>query len=190
MRHPLRIARVHGRTKARLESLYREARCPRFRIRVQMVLLSIQGKTIQEIASTVRQSRETVRRWLRRFLEEGVNGLTEHDHPGRPPIITEEIECYLLECIEQQPREYGKDRATWTTALLAEEVKTRYGVQVTDECIRQHLGEIEVVSRRPTWSVKHIAVQQPGYAQKKRQLQGSWRIHPVVPMSTSRMKPR
>jgi transposase len=173
MRHPLRIVKVHSRTKTRLESLYRGARCPRFRIRVQMVLLSIQGKTIQEIAAVVHESRETVRRWLHRFLEEGINGLTERDHPGRPAIITEEIECYLLGCIEQQPRAFGRDRATWTTALLAEEVKTRYGVQVTDECIRQHLGQIEVVSRRPTWSVKHIAVQQPGYAQKKRQLQDS-----------------
>lgn len=173
MRHPLRLSKVHGRTKARLLSLYRDARCPRFRIRVQMVLLSIQGKTIQEIAVTVHASRETVRRWLHRFLEEGVNGLTERDHPGRPAIITAEIECYLLECIEQQPRKHGKDRATWTTALLAEAVESRYGVRVTDECIRQHLGRIEVVSRRPTWSVKHLAVQQPGHPQKKPQLQGS-----------------
>lgn len=96
--------------------------------------------------------------------------MIERAHTGRPAQITQEIECFLLACIDQPPRALGQDRASWTTALLAEVVEARFGVHVTDECIRQHLDRIEIVCRRPTWSVKHLAESQPGYVQKKLRL--------------------
>lgn len=190
MRPPLRITKVHGRQKARLERLYREAQCSRFRTRVQMVLLSMAGRTLEEIAEIVRESDETVRRWLHRFMAEGCDGLIERMHAGRPAQVTPEIECFLLTCIEQSPRALGKNRAGWTTALLAEVIEAHFGMQVSDECVRQHLDHIEIVCRRPTWSVKHLAQQQPGYAQKKARLPGCCAIRRVVQMCMWRMKLR
>jgi transposase len=190
MRQPLRITKVHWRQKARLERLYREALCPRFRTRIQMVLLSMAGRTLNEIAGIVRESDETVRRWLHRFMSEGCDGLIERVHAGRPAQVTSEIECFLLTCIDREPRALGKDRAAWTTALLAEVVEAHFGVVVTDECIRQHLDRIEIVCRRPTWSVKHLAEQQPGYAQKKPRLPGCCAIHRAVQTCMCRMKLR
>lgn len=64
-------------------------------------------------------------------------------------------------------RAFKLKRPGWTTALLAKLVRRIFKVRVTDECIRQHLERIEAVCRRPTWTVKHLAEQQPGYAQKK-----------------------
>jgi transposase len=171
-----------------LEKLYREAVCPRFRVRVQMVLLAIAGKAVKEIAQIVRQSDDTVRRWLQRFEEGGCDGLTERSHPGRPAQITPDIECFLLSCIDQSPRAFGKDRATWTTALLAEVIEAHFEVRVSDECVRQHLDRIEIVCRRPTWSVKHLAERQPGYAQKKLRFRAFCAIRRVAPMSMFRMK--
>lgn len=188
MRQPLRITKVHWRQKARLERQYREAQCPRFRTRIQMVLLSMAGRTVNEIALIVRESDETVRRWLHRFVDEGCDGLIERVHTGRPAQITPEIECFVLACIDQQPRAFGKDRAAWTTALLAEVVEAHFGVAVTDECIRQHLDRIEIVCRRPTWSVKHLAERQSGYAQKKLRLPGCYAIRRVAQMCMCRMK--
>lgn len=188
MRRPLRITQVNWRQKARLECMYREANCPRFRIRVQMVLLSIAGKTIQEIAEIVRESDETVRRWLNRFIQGGCDGLTEGMRTGRPAKVTTEVECFLLTCIEQSPRDYGLDRSMWTTELMAKAVEAQFGQWVSGECIRQHLAQNEAVCRRPTWSVKHLAIQTPGYAQKKPPLHGFCDIRHGAGMCMSKMK--
>src|SRR5438105_10164959 len=87
--------------------------------------------------------------------------------PGRLPEITAGIEKFLWECVEQSPRDFGLHRPSWTTALLAKLVKRQFKVEVTPECIRQHLGRIDIVCRRSTWTVKHKARKKIGYAQKK-----------------------
>ena len=101
-------------------------------------------------------------------MREGCAGMTEAPRSGRPLAITPAVEQFLHECVRQTPREFGVHRPCWTTALLATVVRRRFKVKVTDECIRQHLPRIEAVCRRPTWTVKHRAVQRPGYAQKRR----------------------
>ena len=164
---PLLRVRAQGRQLTRLQSTYQCTRCPRTRLRIQMVLLSHQGYSIEEIARITRHSDETVRRWLHRFLEEGCAGLNESPYSGRPPAITSAIEHFLLECIPSSPRDFGINRPCWTTTILARLVKQRFKVEVSDECIRQHLEKFGVVCRRPTWTVKHLAQQKPGYAQKK-----------------------
>jgi transposase len=150
--------------------MYRQTPNPRTRIRVQMILLASAGKDVSEIAAITRVSDDTVRYWLHRFLLYGYAGLIEGDHPGRPAQVTTDIECFLLDCLERSPREFGVPRPTWTTATLAQVVARRFRVEVTDECIRQHLERRDIVCRRPTWSVKHLAQQQSGYAQKKGRL--------------------
>jgi transposase len=137
-----------------------------------MVLLSRQGYAVSEIADITHQSDDTVRHWLWRFMREGCAGLHEAPRSGRPLEITPAVEQFLRECVRQTPREFGVHRPSWTTALLATVVWRRFKVKVTDECIRQHLPRIEAVCRRPTWTVKHRAVQRPGYAQKKARSQG------------------
>ena len=172
MRPTLRITDIHWRQRARLQQLYRETDCPRTRVRVQMVLLSIEGFSVSEIARIAHQSDDTVRRWLYRFLEQGWPGLREELHSGRPADITPAIENFLLICLKRSPRRFGFSRPTWTTAAVASVVNEKFKMEVSDECIRQHLQRLEIVCRRPTWTVKHLAEQQPGYAQKKAGLQG------------------
>ncbi len=172
MRQPLAVRATASQLKS-LQKLYDHPDSSRTRTRVQMVLLSHGGYQIAEIAQITKQSAETVRRWLQRFLREGCSGLREAPHSGRPPQITPAIEVFLRECIEHRsPHEFGFVRATWTSALLAQAVRQQFRRQVTPECIRQHLAQVDVVCRRPTWTVKHIAKQQLGYAQKKAPLQG------------------
>ncbi len=172
MRPPLHI-HVTSKQCERLQQMYNQADSPRTRTRVQIVLLSQAGYDVSAIAAITQQSDETIRRWLHRFGDEGSDGLLELPHLGRPPDITLAIETFIRECIEHHsPHELGFVRATWTTALLAKVVERQFRICVTDECIRQHLARLDIVCRRPTWTVKHLARQQPGYAQKKARLPG------------------
>jgi transposase len=166
MRAPLRV-RVRGRQLGCLQKLFREARRPRTRLRAQMVLLRRQGYPTQEVARITGQSDDTVRRWLTRFNSRGCAGLREAPRPGRPPKITPEVEQLLRQWAQLSPRQLGVHRPSWTCANLARLVGRLLGVRVTDECIRQHLHRLDFVCRRPTWTVKHLAQAQPGYAQKR-----------------------
>ena len=156
MRPPVQI-QVCGHQLARLRAMYKETTCPRTRLRVQMVLLSQDGYSVEEIAKSTRKSDDTVRYWLHRFQHGGCSGLLEAPPSGRPPQITASLETFLHECVPQSPHDFKINRPGWTTALLAKLVKRRVQVSVSDECIRQHLQRVHAVCRRPTWTVKHLA---------------------------------
>lgn len=172
MRPPLQLKPIRGRQLNRLRQMYDRADCPRLRRRVQIVLLMHAGYAIPEIARITRQSLWTVRRWLHRFEAEGCAGLAEAPRSGRPPVLTTAIELFLREAVARSPRDYGYARPGWTTALLARLVRRQFKRSVTAECIRQHLAQVDGVCRRPTWTVRHRAQAEPGYAQKKAGLPG------------------
>ena len=172
MRPGLKVKRISGQQLRRVRQLYDQADCPRLRRRAQTILLAQQGYRTAETAKITRQSPMNVRRWLHRFSEQGCDGLREAPRSGRPADITPAIECFLRTVVVQSPRVFGFARPGWTTQLLAKLVRRRFKHLVTDECIRQHLNRVDAVCRRPTWTVKHKAQAQPGYAQKKAGLHG------------------
>src|SRR5262249_59750939 len=104
---------LHGGARGRLlrclRDTRRRSRCPRARLRTQMVLLSHQGYSPQEIAAITRQSDETVRRWLHRFRRHGCPGLREEPRSGRPPKITPAVEQLLRDWALLSPRQLGVD---------------------------------------------------------------------------------
>ena len=42
------------------------------------------GSGVARVAAELGSTRMTVRKWRRRFAEEGLAGLADHDRPGRP----------------------------------------------------------------------------------------------------------
>lgn len=66
MRPPVQI-QIRGHQLARLRAMYEETTCPRTRLRVQIVLLSHDGYSVEETAQIVRKSDDTVRYWLQLF---------------------------------------------------------------------------------------------------------------------------
>jgi len=150
--------------------------------------MSSEGCSVAEIARVTRRNRLTVRRWLHRFIESGCQGLAEGTHSGRPPTISAKMERALRRCVLKSPRDFGIDQPFWTTASLAKYLERRWGVRVTDECVRQHLERVDAVCRRPTWTVKHLAREQPGYAQKKGIFPGYYGIRREALMFTWRTR--
>ena len=189
MRPPVRI-RLRGRQQSCVERLLHHAGCPRVRLYAQIVWLSHQGCSVPEISRMTDCGEDTVRRWLRRFQRDGCAGLHERAHPGRPARVTASAEKALRRWVQDSPRKHGIDRPAWTTATLAKCLQRKRGIRVTDECIRKHLHRVGVVCRRPTWTVKHRARQDPSYAQKKGPFPGSCGIRRVVRTCMFRMRRR
>jgi hypothetical protein len=80
-----------------LDTLYRTTRVVRLRTRAQIVLLAGEQRlTAPAIARIVRENDETVRRWLSRWLAEGIAGLQDRPMPGGPAKITDAYRERLL----------------------------------------------------------------------------------------------
>lgn len=77
---------MHVEDRHGLDELRRLARTQsdgRMRIRVQGVVLAKQGRTAEEIADLLDASRRAVQDWVRRYNQEGVEGLSRRPGQGR-----------------------------------------------------------------------------------------------------------
>lgn len=86
----LQVPPLTEKQLSELEELYQKTKIPRYRTRAQMVLLSAEKNLkAEEIAQIVRESYITVLRWLKRYLAEGVAGLSDNPRAGRSSTVTE-----------------------------------------------------------------------------------------------------
>jgi transposase len=84
--------------------------------RAWIVLLSLQGVNDVQIARRLHTTRETVGRWRRRFLSQGVDGLLDEPRPGAPRTIgDQEVERVVTLTLESKP----SDATHWSTRAMA-----------------------------------------------------------------------
>jgi transposase len=132
----LQIADLTEEQQTELADLYRSTKDVRMRTRAQMVLLAYEHQlSAPAIAAIVREDDETVRRWLKRYLEMGIAGLQDRPKPGAPPKITKEYVERSLEAVRHRPRSLEQSYSMWTLQRLANYLAAQTGIQVSDETI-------------------------------------------------------
>src|SRR3989304_3705283 len=154
---------------AALEHDYRYATRRIVRQRSQIVLLAYQLETQDEVATVVRCSRQTVQRTLGLYRQGGRAALRRR-RPSRPPRgrVNLAWQKALAEAMRRGPQACGVPRPTWTTPLLAQYLAEKTGVAVSERTVRRGLALLDYVCRRPTWTVRHNAAEQPDYLPKRR----------------------
>lgn len=151
-----------------LEQAYRTTRDARLRTRVQMVLLALEhGWTARQIAAIVRESDETVRRWLKRYQAEGLLGLHDAPRPGAPSKVTSAYQEQLVHAVRRRPRSLDQPYSLWTLQRLADYLAEQTGIRVSIETVRLQLKAAGIVLSRPQHT---IASPDPAYLVKKRRL--------------------
>jgi len=162
---PLGASGVVLETAAREEVArrYDAARSADTRLRYQIVLLAGDGRDAAEIATVVRRSTSTVWRVLQRYRAGGPDAVPHRPRPGYPNRIPAAWETELRRVIELPPRDVGVDSATWTTGLLADYLAEATGHRFHLDTVRLHLHAAGYVCKRPTWTLKRKAEEQPGW---------------------------
>ena len=160
----LMLPRLDDGTLTDLRARYDATDDADLRLRYQMILLSHQGRSVAQIAEVVFRSRDTVERVLKRFRDGGVTALPRRFAPGSTPTITPAWTTELLRVIELAPHAVGVVSASWTTGLLATYLAQCTGIAVSDETVRTTLHAHHYVCKRPTWTLKRRAEEQPNYA--------------------------
>ncbi len=152
-----------------LEQDYRYSDSRIVRQRSHIVLLAYQLETQAQIAKVVRCSPKTVWRTLQLYREEGRAALRRRPSPKpRTPKVNLAWQKALAEAMKLGPQACGIPRPTWTAPLLAKYLEEKTGIAVGERTVRRGLDLLGYVCRRPTWTVRHKAEEQPDYFPKRK----------------------
>lgn len=183
MRKPLEIPELTTAEAEDVDTLYRTTREVRLRTRAQMVLLAGEQRlSAPAIARIVRESDQTVRTWLKRWLAEGLAGLRDRPMPERPTKITAAYRERLLAAVRQRPRSLGQPYSLWTLQRLADYLAEQTGIRLTYETVRVALKAGGIVLSRPQHTVSSP---DPEYQVKKRRSSRPATILPPATPSTT-----
>lgn len=163
---PIRLSPQSEEQIQALDELYRHSKDGRLRQRAQIVLLAAeQGMVAPQIAAIVRLNEESVRRWLKRYEAEGIEGLKDDPRPGMAPVVTPEYRAQLVAAVRRRPRSLGQPFSLWTCQRLADYLADETGIRVSDESVRRYLALEGIVLSRPQHK---ISSPDPEYEVKKR----------------------
>lgn len=132
------------------------------RVRLRAVLLTHEGKTLEQVAETLEVARSTVQRWIEKYRSRGTVGLLfRGPYKGKEPRLTLDQKRELAGIIREGPEKSGLDTGVWTSPIIADLVKRRFKVSYSPSQIRRILHE-------PGFSIQYPR-QMLSEADKKRQ---------------------
>ena len=142
-------AKLNPKPRKRLEALVRR-RSPQHWLvqRARIVLLSHQGRRICEICEALSVDHQVVRRWLKRYLKDGYDGLKDGHRAGRPASIEAEIWQKVATLVVQSPEQFGVPLARWSVRSLVRFMKAKYGWQIGRSSISRFLRAMALKPHR------------------------------------------
>jgi transposase len=160
---------LSAQERTALEHDYRYDPDPLVRRRSHMVLLASELETQSEVARVARCSPDTVRRTLMLYQQGGRSYLRRAPalgwHTAKRTLTWQKA---LAAALAQGPEACGIARPTWTAPLLAHYLAEQTGVAVSEHTVRRGLASLDYVCRRPIWTVRHKAEEQPDYLPKRK----------------------
>lgn len=115
--------------------------------RAHYVLLSDEGKSVQEICAHLSRNGHTVRLWLKRYLKDGISGLSSRNNSGRPAKKAPIIESQLQELLSKSPQEYGYQEAGWQINILRDWF-AKQGLHACTNTLAKALNKLDFVYKR------------------------------------------
>lgn len=152
---------LHRAVRRRLVRLVRRSRDTLVVRRASAMLMLAQGGTVSGVARALAAARSSVQIWKRLFLEEGEAGLFPRRRGVPPQTVTAPLIHHVLALLDSRPPEHGYLRSTWTSELLAVELKRAHGLVVHASTLRRLLPSLGWGWRRarPT-----LCIRDPRYA--------------------------
>jgi putative transposase len=132
-----------------LLDIYRKHHDPEVRFRAHILLLLDEGRSWQDVGSTLYCSSRTIDRWVKRFQHDGIAGLggRKRGRPFRFSVVW--IRIVVAMVTRLSPRHFGSLRSRWTCATVALALHMRFGLRVSRETVRRWLRCGDMVYRRP-----------------------------------------
>ena len=148
--------------------------------RAKIIRLASEGHSVPEVAEAMDVNEKTVRKWLKRFEKQGVEGLIDAPRSGAPSRYTPEVKAQIIAAALTNPREVGCQFTCWTFERLAVSVREKLGFSIKKTRIFEILQEEGLRWRQQeTWFGERV---DPDFAKKRGPSSGSARkLQPTAP---------
>ena len=137
-------------------ALRRRDLTPRVRERLEMVKAAALGYDEAAIVRWSGRRVRTVRRWLGRFVTEGLAALRDAPRAGRPVKADAAYRAALEQAVTTAPRDLGLPFDVWTSARLSAYLAETTGVRIAPGWVRALLTHQAFVCGRPKHTLDHL----------------------------------
>ncbi|HEX9133633.1 MAG TPA: helix-turn-helix domain-containing protein [Ktedonobacteraceae bacterium] len=175
MRGPLRLRALSAEEERVIKKLSR-SRIASARLvqRAKIIELAKEGHTIPQIMQQLHLSEHMVRKWWKRFEQQGLAGLEDAPRPGAPSRYTAENKARVLEAALTPPKDLNLGFNCWTFERLAAYVHEHLGIHMKKTRIFEILQEEGLRWRQQeTWFGERL---DPDFAKKRGPSKPSARI--------------
>jgi transposase len=100
----------------------------RYDHRLHGLLLLSSGQSCQQIANLFGEDRRTVQRWVKRFEQEGLEGMRDSQRSGRPACLDAKQWTALGRDLRRSASDFGHPGHLWDGKLLSIHLKERYQI--------------------------------------------------------------
>jgi transposase len=176
--------------------------------RAQIVLWRAEGYSAPEIARMAGTTKPTVYKWIARYEQDGIDGLSDRLSTGRPPEISNEVRARILALSRQSPPE-RTGFSHWSSREMARYLEREEGICVSHNFVAALWREHDLQPHRQgTFKLST----DPGFEEKvidvvglyldppmdavvlsldeKTQVQALDRTQPLLPMTFSKTEKR
>src|SRR5512147_58275 len=149
-----RSVTLDARQRQALLDRYRKDHDPEVRFRAHILLLLADGHTWATVCTLLFCSSRTIDRWVKRFHQEGVEGLVGHK-TGRPfRFAADWVQVVVAWVTTTAPTAFGFLRSRWCCEAVAILMRELHQVEVSRETVRRWLHRGNLVYRRPRPTLK------------------------------------
>jgi len=117
--------------------------------RLLALALVLDGHSRTEAAALSGMDRQTLRDWVHRYNDFGVEGLKSRSSPGRSPALNEQQMAELRELVIAGPDPEFHKVVRWRCVDLQAEVARRFSVEVHEGTIGRWLHELGLTRLQP-----------------------------------------
>jgi len=135
---PIFVRKLEPKELRRLKQLLK-ANNLRLYKRARVIELSSKGLKATEIAGYVDLHLNKVRKWIRRFNQEGIESLLPRYSPGRPLKISLKGRREIIKLLKTKPATLGLSLSSWSLRDLAKILQQR---RIVKGISHIHLGRI------------------------------------------------
>jgi len=125
-------------------------KAPRVAIRIQGVMLSIENRSVGDIARLLHVHRSTVHSWILFWNEYRELGLLEGHRSGRPPSLNDKDKERLADIVDSGPVSYGLQTGVWTSTIITQVIKDEFQITYHPGHVRKLQKQMGFSVQRPT----------------------------------------
>jgi len=117
--------------------------------RLLALALILDGHSRSEAAEQSGMERQTLRDWVHRYNESGIDGLKSRSSPGRTPFLNDEQKAELKALVLRGPDPDVDTVVRWRCVDLREQVKRRFSVTVHESTVGKWLHQMDMPPLQP-----------------------------------------